>query len=163
MKEDLFSLEVDSNQVFSFGTEDLKNLDLVSTPEGDYHIIHDSKSIEVRIIKSDLNNKTYTIEMDGVEHTVRIKGKLDLLIDKMGLSKIDVQEVQYIYAPMPGLILDLMVKEGQEVNENDALLILEAMKMENVIKSPRKGIIRSIPVEKGEAIDKSTLLIEFEK
>ncbi|MBT8289013.1 MAG: hypothetical protein KJO00_13410, partial [Bacteroidia bacterium] len=63
MKEDLFSLEVDSNQVFSFGTEDLKNLDLVSTPEGDYHIIHDSKSIEVRIIKSDLNNKTYTIEM----------------------------------------------------------------------------------------------------
>ena len=63
---------------------------------------------------------------------------------------------------MPGLILDIHVKEGQEVKEDDALLILEAMKMENVLTSPRDGIIKSISVSKNDTVDKNQLLIEFE-
>jgi biotin carboxyl carrier protein len=63
---------------------------------------------------------------------------------------------------MPGLILEIQVKEGQDVKEDDTLLILEAMKMENVIHSPREGIIKSINVKQGETVDKDSLLIEFE-
>ncbi len=63
---------------------------------------------------------------------------------------------------MPGLILDINVKVGQEVQENDALLILEAMKMENIITSPRNGIIKSVSVKNGDAVEKNHLLIEFE-
>jgi len=63
---------------------------------------------------------------------------------------------------MPGLILEINVEVDQEVNENDTLLILEAMKMENVITSPRSGIIKSISVNKGEAVEKNQLLIEFQ-
>ena len=63
---------------------------------------------------------------------------------------------------MPGLILEINVKEGQEVKENDPLLILEAMKMENVINSPREGIIKSVEVKQGQTVDKNMLLIEFE-
>jgi biotin carboxyl carrier protein len=63
---------------------------------------------------------------------------------------------------MPGLILEIHVRIGQAVNENDPLLILEAMKMENVITSPRDGIIKSISVKKSDAVDKNQLLIEFE-
>ena len=67
-----------------------------------------------------------------------------------------------IKAPMPGLILEINVSVGQEVKENDPLLILEAMKMENCFLSPRDGVIKSIAVEKGNAVDKGQLLIEFE-
>ena len=63
---------------------------------------------------------------------------------------------------MPGLILEIHVRIGQAVNEDDPLLILEAMKMENVITSPRDGIIKSISVKKSESVDKNQLLIEFE-
>jgi biotin carboxyl carrier protein len=63
---------------------------------------------------------------------------------------------------MPGLILDINVKIGQKVKEDDPLLILEAMKMENVLTSPRDGIIKSISVSKGDAVNKNQLLIEFE-
>ncbi|MCL4125700.1 UNVERIFIED_CONTAM: hypothetical protein GTU68_028898 [Idotea baltica] len=63
---------------------------------------------------------------------------------------------------MPGLILDINVKVGQEVIEDDALLILEAMKMENVLTAPRDGMIKSITVSKGDAVDKNQLLITFE-
>ena len=70
------------------------------------------------------------------------------------------QEV--VEAPMPGNIWKVLVKEGQEVKEDDALLILEAMKMENVLTSPRDGIIKSISVSKNDTVDKNQLLIEFE-
>ncbi|WP_445724287.1 biotin/lipoyl-containing protein, partial [Flavobacterium sp.] len=67
-----------------------------------------------------------------------------------------------IKAPMPGLILEINVEVGQSVKENDPLLILEAMKMENSFLSPRDGVIKSIAVEKGNAVDKGQLLVEFE-
>jgi biotin carboxyl carrier protein len=63
---------------------------------------------------------------------------------------------------MPGLILEINVVVGQTVKENDPLLILEAMKMENSFLSPRDGVIKSIAVIKGDAVDKGQLLIEFE-
>jgi biotin carboxyl carrier protein len=63
---------------------------------------------------------------------------------------------------MPGLILEISVVVGQEVKENDNLIILGAMKMENSFLSPRDGIIKSISVAVGDAVDKGQLLIEFE-
>ncbi len=61
-----------------------------------------------------------------------------------------------------GLILDILVKEGQEVSEEDQLVILEAMKMENIITSPRNGVIKKIGVSQGDAVEKKQLLIEFQ-
>ncbi|GAL73027.1 biotin/lipoyl-containing protein [Jejuia pallidilutea] len=63
---------------------------------------------------------------------------------------------------MPGLILEINVKVGQEIQENDPLLILEAMKMENIITSPIDGVIKAIHATKGDAVTKDQLIIEFE-
>ena len=79
----------------------------------------------------------------------------------MGFAIGGTKHVNSIKAPMPGLILDINVKEGQEVKENDNLIILEAMKMENSITSPRDGIIKSISVNKSDTVEKNQLLIEF--
>ena len=77
---------------------------------------------------------------------------------EVGLAK----QVNFIKAPMPGLILEISVTVGQEVKQNDNLIILGAMKMENSFLSPRDGIIKSISVSIGDAVDKGQLLIEFE-
>ena len=63
---------------------------------------------------------------------------------------------------MPGLILEISVTVGQEVKQNDNLIILGAMKMENSFLSPRDGIIKSLSVNIGDAVDEGQLLIEFE-
>ena len=63
---------------------------------------------------------------------------------------------------MPGLVLDVMVAEGDTVEAGTPLLILEAMKMENVLKSEGDGTIKSIKITKGEAVEKRQLLIEIE-
>ncbi|MNF13023.1 Glutaconyl-CoA decarboxylase subunit gamma [compost metagenome] len=66
-----------------------------------------------------------------------------------------------IKAPMPGLVLNVIVESGQEVNKGDNLLILEAMKMENIIKSPSSGIVKKILVTKGDKVEKNEILIQF--
>jgi biotin carboxyl carrier protein len=62
---------------------------------------------------------------------------------------------------MPGLIIDLRVKEGDQVKAGDPLLILEAMKMENIIKASGDSIVKSLKVKKGETVEKNQVLIEF--
>ena len=63
---------------------------------------------------------------------------------------------------MPGLIIKIWVNEGDEVKKGDALLILEAMKMENVIKSPRDGKVKKLNVQLKQAMEKNQVMLEFE-
>jgi biotin carboxyl carrier protein len=63
---------------------------------------------------------------------------------------------------MPGLVIDILVKSGQSVQKNEPLLILEAMKMENVIKAAGDGIVKIINAKKGQPVDKGQTLLEFE-
>ena len=63
---------------------------------------------------------------------------------------------------MPGLVLKVLVSEGQEVAEGDVIVILEAMKMENVIKSPTGARVKSIRVNKGDTIDKGEVMVTFD-
>jgi biotin carboxyl carrier protein len=69
--------------------------------------------------------------------------------------------VKEIKAPMPGLVLKLLVKEGDTVKKNDPVLILEAMKMENVIKSPGDATVSKIHAQEKTAVEKGQLLVSF--
>jgi biotin carboxyl carrier protein len=63
---------------------------------------------------------------------------------------------------MPGKVLSVKVKPGQSVKPGDALLVLEAMKMENVIKSAVEGVVEDVPAKPGMAVEKGELLVAFE-
>ena len=67
-----------------------------------------------------------------------------------------------IVAPMPGIILSIAVKEGDQVNAGDAILVLEAMKMENEIHAPRSGTVKKIHVSAGSEVRAGSELIEIE-
>jgi biotin carboxyl carrier protein len=158
---DVFKVKVDNSNEFDIAKDDISKLDAVST-KGKYHILQNNSSYKAEVLNSDFNNKTYSVLVNNNTYEVKIANNLDQLISKMGFSQGTNKQINKIKAPMPGLILDVMVKEGQTVQEDDALLILEAMKMENVIVSQREGTIKTISVKKGDAVDKNNLLIEFE-
>jgi biotin carboxyl carrier protein len=80
----------------------------------------------------------------------------------MGLQGKSSAKINQLKAPMPGLIVDVRVAVGQKVSKGENLLVLEAMKMENIIKSPTEGTIKAIKVQKGENVEKNKILIEFE-
>ena len=100
-----------------------------------------------------VNNHTYELELED---------RFDQLLQQLGMDDLASAAVSQIKAPMPGLVLNVMVEVGQEVGKDESLLILEAMKMENVLKSPAEGKIKSISVNEKESVEKNQILIEFE-
>lgn len=160
--DNTFKVMVNGNMSFDITNDDIVNIDSLSISENRYHILQDNKPFVAEIISSDFNQKSYTIKVNNNSYDVDISDGLDLLIKQMGFSVGASKNVSSIYAPMPGLILEINVRVGQGVKEDDSLLILEAMKMENVITSPRDGIVKSVSVEKGGTVEKKQLLIEFE-
>jgi biotin carboxyl carrier protein len=71
-------------------------------------------------------------------------------------------KVKEVKAPMPGLVLDIRVVPGQMVQKGDVLLILEAMKMENAIKSATDGVVKQVKAIKGQSVEKNQLMIVFD-
>lgn len=157
-----YSVKVGDDFDFKLSNDSISSLDLIKTGDGTFHLLKDGKSYHVKILDSDFNKGIYMISIDGSEHRASIQTPLSELIEKMGFATNGSKNIDSIAAPMPGLILDILVEEGQEVNEEDQLVILEAMKMENIITSPRNGVIKKIGVSQGDAVDKKQLLIEFQ-
>ena len=157
-----YSVKVGDDFDFTLSKDTISSLDLIKTGDNAYHLLQNGASYHLKILHSDFNRGKYTLSVNGTEFETSILTPLDELIKKMGFAVNAGKNVDSISAPMPGLILDILVEEGQEVSEEDQLLILEAMKMENIITSPRSGVIKSIHISKGEAVDKKQLLIEFQ-
>ena len=157
-----FKVKVNNSLEFDISDENISKLDVVKIAESKYHVLQNNKPFKAELVDANFNKKKYTIKINNQNYQVDISNPLDLLINKLGFTFGHTKHINSIKAPMPGLILDILVKEGQKVKEDDGLLILEAMKMENVITSPRDAVIKSVSVSKGDAIDKGHLLIEFE-
>ncbi len=158
----IFKANVNNTFDFEIKDKDLSTLDALQVSETEYHVLQQNKSYKSEMVNADLNTKSYKVKVNNNTYNVSIFNNLDLLIKDMGFEIGSAKHVDSIKAPMPGLILDIAIKANQEVKENDTLLILEAMKMENIITSPRDGVIKSISVNKGDAVEKNQLLIEFQ-
>ncbi|WP_431137501.1 acetyl-CoA carboxylase biotin carboxyl carrier protein subunit [Psychroserpens mesophilus] len=158
----MYKIKVNNSHSFDISREDLNKLDAIETTENQFHVLQNNSSNKASVVTSDFNKKNYTIKVNNNTYEVDINDDLDQLIEALGFEVGASKQVNNVKAPMPGLILEINVKEGQEVKEDDPLLILEAMKMENVITSPREGIVKSVNIKQGETVDKNALLIEFE-
>lgn len=138
------------------------NADIQWQANGQASILLDNKSYTAQIEKLDKENKELVLKIDGQRYTLNIKEDIDILLDKMGINLSALQKAAPLKAPMPGMILKVLVEPGQQVNKGDALLILEAMKMENVLKASGTATIKSIKVEEKTAVEKGAVLIEME-
>lgn len=136
--------------------------DLLDEGNDVFHIIKGYKTYKAVLVAKDETAKKMTIAVNGNEYEIALKDKMDLLLEKMGMSNMAISKMKEIKAPMPGLVLSISVQVGDEIQKGDALLVLEAMKMENVLKSAGEGKIKAIKVKAGEAVEKNQILIELE-
>jgi biotin carboxyl carrier protein len=136
-------------------------LDQIQISETNYHIIKDDKTYDVDIIKFNKEDKTALVKVNGTKYELKIADKFDELLKNLGMDNLSAKKVNNIKAPMPGLVLNILVDDGTVVKKGDALIVLEAMKMENILKSPTDGTVKRIAVKKGVAVEKNQVLIEF--
>lgn len=125
------------------------------------HLIFDNKSIEAELISFDKESKTIQIRLGDKTSTLLVKDRFDILLEQLGMNNNNIGAVKEIKAPMPGLILDLKVKPGDVVKKGDVVLILEAMKMENIIKSPGDGVVKAVKIALKQSVEKNQVLIQF--
>jgi biotin carboxyl carrier protein len=135
--------------------------DVNEVKSGSFHIIKDNRSYNVEVIKADKNEKSFTISVNGNKYQLSVKDKYDELLKSLGFDNLNASKVNEIKAPMPGLVLDIRVNEGDAVKKGDPVLVLEAMKMENIIKSPTDGTVKKINVKKGQAVEKNQVMVNF--
>ena len=125
------------------------------------HILHQHTSYRVEIVSFSKEEKTAIIKVNGHTYSIVIKDQFDDLLHQLGLDNLQSAKVAELKAPMPGLVLSILVKEGDEIKKGDNLLVLEAMKMENIIKSPADVTIKSIKIKPSDKVEKNQVLIQF--
>lgn len=165
----MITIHSDSGQVYTISIEgenflinnEVISLDQILTGGGKHHILYNNKNYHVEVINDGSKGNELQVNVNGNVYSFTKEEKSDYLSSILGIKKGAGAQLKEVKAPMPGLIIDVMIKEGQEVAEGDALIILEAMKMENVIKSPVSGIINKVLVDKGQGVEKGMTLIEF--
>ena len=109
------------------------DMDVVPVGYGAFHLILENRSYLMEIEKHNREEKTLTIRVDGQHYELQVKDRLDNLLDRLGMGGMTSKKVSNLKAPMPGLVLDVMVEQGDAVEAGAPLVVLEAMKMENQI------------------------------
>ncbi|MDB9881943.1 acetyl-CoA carboxylase biotin carboxyl carrier protein subunit [Bacteroidia bacterium] len=147
----------DSNLVLD---GDIQNYDLISLPDGKFHLVMNQTSYTIEVLDKTTSTGKLSLSINGRTLDTTLNNKLAELLKSMGMET-GKKKLKDLKAPMPGLVLDVLVSAGDTVTEGQELLILEAMKMENVIKSPQEGIIDSILIEKLDKVEKNQVLVSF--
>jgi biotin carboxyl carrier protein len=135
--------------------------DLLHLKDGSFHAIINHDNYHVEILECNTASKTVTLNVNGNEYTVQLKDQYDELLHRLGMDTAGQIKANDLKAPMPGLVVNILVKEGQAVIPGDALLTLEAMKMENVLKATGAGTVTAVKVKPGQAVEKNEILIQF--
>jgi biotin carboxyl carrier protein len=136
-------------------------LDTLVIKDNLLHVLHQHTSYRVEIVSFSKEEKTASIKVNGHTYSIAIKDRFDDLLHQLGLDNQQSAKVAELKAPMPGLVLSVLVKEGDEIKKGDNLLVLEAMKMENIIKSPADVTIKSIKIKPSDKVEKNQVLIQF--
>ncbi len=147
---------------FTITREEAESADIVTKSDDTFHLLKNHRSVTAKVIESDIYGKKLRMEVEDDIFDIEVKDALAQMLDQMGYGKGGGKQVKQVKAPMPGLVLQVGVSEGQDVKEGERLLILEAMKMENSINMHADGKIKKINVKNGQAVDKNQVLIELE-
>jgi len=102
------------------------------------------------------------VEHKSILNQFTVKDEMAILMEKMGFNDSSDSTEGKIAAPMPGKIISVTVAIGDKVEIGQAVIILEAMKMENELKTTFAGTVKSIAVIAGQSVEKGELLLEIE-
>ena len=156
VNDSVFEIEITpSGEIYLNG--ELRNVDFEALDNALYSVLMETTSYEV-VVES-LEKNHYNILMGGRLFNATVLDERDMvLLGRRGLDADSTGEV-VIKSPMPGLIVQVLVEEGQTVQKGATIIILESMKMQNELKSPRDGTIQRISVVPGDTVEQNRILI----
>ncbi len=154
-------IELEKNEGI-YITDETSGIEIIQRDEETLFIVTKNKVHTVRCLEINKDEKKITLLHEGQKTHLSLAEPMDELLKSMGLEGALTPKINDLKAPMPGLVLDVVITAGDIVSKGDTLLILEAMKMENTIKAPADLKIKEIHTATGSAVDKNQVLITFD-
>jgi biotin carboxyl carrier protein len=136
-------------------------IELIKLSHNAYLLKYGNKVFE--ICTDNLSKDKYGFLIAGWYYTSVVRTKLQESVAEFKIKVGEQHSKASLVSPMPGLILKLKKKIGEYVDAGESLIILEAMKMENELKSPISGVISKVNVTEGQSVEKNTELIIITK
>ena len=155
-----FDIEVKGQKVIVNGETAL--IDSVELNKNSSHLLYQNKSYTVEVVELNPEEKTAVVKVNGVAYSLNIKDQYDQLLKQLGMDNLAGSKILQVKAPMPGLVLSVLIAEGDEVKKGDNLLVLEAMKMETEIQAPGDGVVTEIECGKGDKVTPEQVLIRLD-
>lgn len=155
-----FSFEVDGKNPITINGNSFEG-DVAQLAGNRFHIIRNHRSYTAELFDVNHDDKTCKIKVNGHIYNIEIKDQFDQLLHQLGMDQLAGHKVPDLKVPMPGLVLHVLVKDGDSIQKGDNILVLEAMKMENILKAPADGIIKSVKVVPGDKVEKNQVMITF--
>jgi biotin carboxyl carrier protein len=155
--EDTTTLEVEGKLVFN--EEGALPLSVEALGDNRFSVVYEGRS-EVVLVESRTADSLTVRTASGVR-VLRWKDPRAALLESLGFDAGPAEEKLDVHAPMPGLVLKVMVEVGQHVADGDGLVVLEAMKMENELRSGVTGVVPGVLVKEGDAVGKNAPLIQI--
>jgi len=137
-------------------------IEIVNKKDNELLISSGGKKHVARLLAIDSESKIITLKIDGDRFEVKLTDEYDALLYSLGMDAASTKKVNELKAPMPGVVIDIVVRVGDAVVKDDPLVVLEAMKMENMLKSPSDGVVSAINIKKGDTVEKNRVLVNFE-
>jgi biotin carboxyl carrier protein len=159
INDKVFILDGKDNKLVNGSDPDM---DIIQTSKGKFHFLISGRSYTAEIISVDKETKSCIIKVGDKIIPVQIRDKYDELLQEIGIDETSGKKVNDIKAPMPGMVLKVMVENGQPIKRGDSIVVLEAMKMENILKSPADGIVKKIFVTKGDKVEKNQVMVNLD-
>jgi biotin carboxyl carrier protein len=128
------------------------------TGRTNYSLIVDDRSFEIEVDNTD---DEYRVLVDGRTYRIHLVDERRMRIGGTQ-SGVELEGRQLVSVPMPGKIIAILVAEGDSVEKGQGLVIVEAMKMENEVRSPIAGEIKEIKVKPGDTVDGGAVLVIVE-
>ena len=153
-------INISHNKDEIFIDDQLFDGEIVKINEDSYKVYRGNEIFRIDVVER--QGKEMKLKVNDYLLDISVTDHIDQILDKLGMNVATSTVVKDVKAPMPGSILNILVEERTEVNRGDQLLVLEAMKMENVIKSPREGKVSKVHVSEKQNVEKNQVLISFE-
>ena len=141
------------NTRFDFDLDEAVNWDIVEVKEGRFHIVYNNKSFVADVLTHDRKNKSFEIIINNNTYSVQLKDRFDELLHDLGMDVGNSnKDMIKFYA---GRVLEILVRDA--VAEGRC-----RVKMENIIKSTREGVLKHILVTEGDSVEKNAVLLSYE-
>lgn len=165
----MFKIKVNDKFDFEFSLERNQTLinaepvepDMIQINAKTFHVLHNGRSHRAELIAINKEDKSCSVKVGSNVYSMKMTDQFDELLRQLGMDNLNAVKLAEIKAPMPGMVLRIIASEDDEVEKGGNLFILEAMKMENIIKAPADVKIKAIKVNAGDKIEKNQVMMTF--